>query len=325
MRAAVIDIGTNTFNLIIGQRNGDYVEQLKQERIPVKLGEGGIEKGYISFSAFTRGITALKQYRVIIDKFGISVNKVFAVATSATRSALNGDDFVAEALDQTGITIQVIDGDREAELIYKGVKLAMPGNGRMLAMDIGGGSTEYIIGEGDKILWKHSTDLGVSRLFGMFNPSDPYTAVDMERIGAHMSIGLAPLKEALINWPCEVLVGSSGSFETFAAMLQKERGEASYIKTLKTFDFTTDEMHAIHEWLIKSNRIERELHGAIAPMRVDLIGLGSLLTWKTVDMVQPLSMHMSSFALREGLMHEVLMGGTSQKTKSPKSMDDGLQ
>ena len=306
MRAAVIDIGTNTFNLIIGERNGNDIELIMQERIPVRLGEGGIEKGYISHQAFNRGIDALKKYKQIIASFNISVDKVFAAATSATRSALNGDDFVAEVRSETGINIQVIDGDREAELIYRGVKLAIPGNDRILAMDIGGGSTEFIIGEGDTILWKHSTNLGVSRLYGMFQPSDPYTTRDIAQLSEHINEGLLPLKEAILHWPCKTLVGSSGSFETFAAMLLNNRGAEPDIKSFKTFQFSTVEMQSIHQWLIQSNRREREKNPSIAPMRIDLIGLGSLLTMATVGIVQPQTMFMSAFALREGLMHEVL-------------------
>lgn len=304
MRAAVIDVGTNTFNILIGERKDNQLHILHTNRIPVKLGEGGIEKGYISYRAFVRGVEAMTRHAETLREYG--VQHIHAVATSATRSALNGPDFVCVVQETTGIEIQVIDGEREADLIYKGIKVAMPGNQRMLAMDIGGGSTEFIIGEGNRILWKCSTQLGVSRLMGMFRPEDPYTEGDIQVMEDHFRVTLLPLAQALVEYPCELLVGSSGSFETFSAMILDKQGKGTSLEGIMQHNFSVQEFQSCHEWLIRADRKDRLNHPAIAPIRVDMIGAGSLLTNYVVNLSRIEHMATSAYALKEGLLMELL-------------------
>ncbi|MCC6837593.1 MAG: phosphatase, partial [Bacteroidia bacterium] len=168
MRIAIIDLGTNTFNILIVDVDGNQnIKQLFQTKIPVKLGEGGINQGFIAPIPFQRGMDALIQYQLIIEEYG--VDNTFAFATSAIRSARNGTDFVNIAKEKTGIEVQVISGDKEAELIYYGVRSAVNmTNDTSLIIDIGGGSTEFIIANKDQIFWKQSFLLGAARLLEIF-------------------------------------------------------------------------------------------------------------------------------------------------------------
>ena len=120
MKAAVIDLGTNTFHLIIAECSGDDITVLYKTNVPVKLGEGRINENIIISEAFDRGINTLKSFKEEIDKYQVS--SVTAIATSAIRSANNGSEFVSKAKIATGIDITVIDGNTEAGYIYKGVK-----------------------------------------------------------------------------------------------------------------------------------------------------------------------------------------------------------
>ncbi len=121
MKVAIIDLGTNTFNLLIVEINSDHsYNHIFQTKISVKLGEGGINHGVITPVPFQRGIDALKTHKQTIEKN--KAEKIYAFATSAIRSASNGHEFVAKVKEEVGIDIQVISGDKEAELIYCGVR-----------------------------------------------------------------------------------------------------------------------------------------------------------------------------------------------------------
>ena len=141
MRVAIIDLGTNTFNLLICDKKGESQKTIFKNKIAVKLGEGGIDKGIIDQAPYQRGIKALEDHLNTIKEY--DVDKVRAFATSAIRSTKNGADFVSEVFEKLALKIEVIDGDKEAELIYQGVRKAIQFDlDYKLIMDIGGGSTE---------------------------------------------------------------------------------------------------------------------------------------------------------------------------------------
>ena len=153
MRVAVIDLGTNTFNLLIADvdKQNKTFSKVFNEKIASKLGRGGINNRIIVPEAFQRGVEALTQQKQIIDTY--NCEKVFAIATSAIRNAENGPDFVSTVKRKLGISIQVISGDEEAELIYKGNRLACDISQKSVILDIGGGSNEFIIADSEKIYW----------------------------------------------------------------------------------------------------------------------------------------------------------------------------
>ena len=157
MKTAIIDLGTNTFNLLIVEGN----TTLFKTKIAVKLGQGGITKGYIAEAPFQRGFEALKKHLQTIEKY--QADRTLAFATSAIRSTRNGVDFVVKVKTELGLHIEVIDGNKEAELIYLGVQQALDlGDSNKLIMDIGGGSTEFVICNKKEIFWKQSFQLGAA-------------------------------------------------------------------------------------------------------------------------------------------------------------------
>ena len=195
-RIAVIDLGTNTFNLLIVEVSPDRSYQhIFQTKISVKLAEGGIHKGFIAPIPFQRGIDALKIHKETIEKYKVS--NILAFATSAIRGASNGAEFVAKAKKEIDVDIQVISGDKEAEFIYYGVRSAVEMNDQTsLIIDIGGGSTEFIIATKEKVFWKQSFLLGAARLLELFSPSDPITSKEIETITDYLQKELQPLFEA---------------------------------------------------------------------------------------------------------------------------------
>ncbi len=138
-KAAVIDMGTNTFHLLLVELSGVGFRTLYKEKIPVKLGQGGISQNQLAPDAQKRAFHTLKHFKNLID--GEGIDQVFAFATSAVRNAENGPEFVQKVKEDIGIEIHVISGEEEAQLIYEGINLSGSLNGHVnLMMDIGGGS-----------------------------------------------------------------------------------------------------------------------------------------------------------------------------------------
>lgn len=297
MKTAIIDLGTNTFNLLVVEGN----TTLLNTKIAVKLGEGGITKGYIAEAPFQRGLEALKKHLQSIEKY--QPNRTLAFATSAIRSTKNGVDFVARVKTELGLHIEVIDGDKEAELIYLGVKQALDlGDSNKLIMDIGGGSTEFIICNKKEIFWKQSFQLGAARLLERFQPQDPVTSIEVKWIERYLEDVLTPLWTALQIFPCDTLVGSSGSFDTLADVIVHKFYDISILKGKTNFDFKLSDFNWLHQYFLKSNLEERLNTPGMIPMRADMIVISCIFINFLLKRQQMLSMKLSTFALKEGVL-----------------------
>lgn len=307
MRVAIIDLGTNTFNLLIVEVNSDKTySTLFQTKIAVKLGEGGINKDYIAEKPFERGIEALKTYTKTLQEY--CVEKTFAVATSAIRGASNGDKFVQRAKQEAGIDVNVISGDKEAEIIYYGVRKAvkMDDSSYSLIIDIGGGSTEFVIANGKEIIWKQSFLLGVARLIELFNPSDPIKEKEIETYNNYLQKELQPLFNAVKKYPVTELIGSSGSFDSIAEMLAHKYYTPHILEGKTEFTFALEYVRQLHETILKSTTAERTLMKGLIAMRVDMIVVSSILVHFIINAFNITKMRLSTYSLKEGMLDNVL-------------------
>ncbi len=305
-RIAIIDLGTNTFNLLIVEVGLDKTYQFVfQTKISVKLGEGGINKGFIAPVPFYRGIEALKIHKQTAEKY--NVEKIVAIATSAIRGASNSAEFVAIAKDECNIDIQVISGNREAEMIYYGVRDAVKmAESPSLIIDIGGGSTEFIIANKNQIFWKQSFLLGVARLLELFNPSDPITVEEKKAIVDYLDQELQPLFNAIKKYPVTELIGSSGSFDSLAEMVA-HRFYSPHIFDGKTeYDFNLEDCAAVHETIVKSTNAQRLQMKGLVAMRVDMIVISSILVHFILKSFSISHMRLSTYSLKEGILYEIL-------------------
>lgn len=300
MKAAVIDLGTNTFHLIIAEITPDGVEVIYKTNLPVQLGQGRINENMIIPEAFERGIQALKDFKTTIDSYQAEV--VSAIATSAIRSASNGADFVTAAAGRAGIQINVVTGEQEAAYIFNGVKATGVITERSLIMDIGGGSTEFIICDPTGYLWKKSYNIGAARLLQAYFHSDPISKEDQAAINGHLDVELLALKEACAFHQPKVLVGSAGAFETFAAMLLKDTD----VKTIRSAVFNLDEYLALSEKLITSTHAQRVNMPNLIPLRVDMIVIASLLTNYILEELQLKAISLSTYDLKMGVLYSML-------------------
>lgn len=297
---AAIDLGTNTFNVLIAEpEKGRIGRILYAEEIPVKLGEGGINQGYIAPAAFRRGVETLRRIGSEIDRFRPGV--VRAYATSAIRSASNGNEFMETVLRETGIGIETIDGDREAELICLGVRAALSVDRTALIMDIGGGSVEFILYDGQGIRWKKSYPLGAARLREEYHRSEPVSPEDLSGLTRHLQAALADLLEACAERKPEQLIGSAGAFETFDAILRQGMAAAPE----PAVEFQKQELMKLLERLIGSTREEREQMPGLAAFRVDMIVMASVLTRFVLERTRIPRVFLSAFSLKEGMVMEM--------------------
>jgi exopolyphosphatase / guanosine-5'-triphosphate,3'-diphosphate pyrophosphatase len=304
---AILDLGTNTFQLLIANIIGDKPVLAFEDSIAVKLAEGGIEKGYISQEAFDRGISALKQFKKSIDLY--RVKQVRAVATSALRTSINGTEFLERIKSETGIIPEIITGDREAELIYLGVSWAINCvDEKYLIIDIGGGSVEFIICNQKEIFWKRSYDIGAARLMEKFHHSDPISEADINKLNLYLESTLSELKiQSNIHKP-ELLIGSAGAFESFAALIDS-KFEVSFENPETIIEMK--DFAAISEIILKSTHSERSKNEAIIPVRTDMIVMATLITKFVLDQFAFKSLKLSTYSLKEGVLFEYLRNRTS--------------
>lgn len=304
MKVAVIDIGTNTFNLLVASRPADSKLIVHyEEDMAVGLGKGGIEKGGIAPDAFARGLAALKVFHE--KALSLGAERVQGFGTSALRNARNGADFVQQAKAACGVEVSVIPGDEEAGLILDGVRQAVAfGSKPMLVMDIGGGSIEFILATDRSLMWKRSFELGTTRMLERFRPEDPLTLEQHFRIAAHLDAQLEPLWAVMErHWP-RILVGSAGSFDSLTTMVAALQGRRVTSDTI-TMDYSTHVFDELKEQLLTMPRAERRQVKGLPEYRVDTI-LPALIATERVIARGIDAIRWSRYSLKEGAAARLL-------------------
>ncbi len=307
MRIGIIDMGTNTFNfLIVEQKNAGGFKILKKKKFSVKLGEKSLFKNVIGHDAMMRAIDAIEKIKIIAEKNKIS--ELHAFATSAVRSATNKDDFLSFVKARTNLSIDVISGDEEAELIFYGVQKAISGvdNSPYLIMDIGGGSTEFIIVQDDKIRWKHSFQLGVTRLLQYFNPADPITKDEVVKIETYLTEKLSLLTKEMQHYNITTLVGSSGSFDTIVSLIVNQLYNPIEWRPSTSYVIAIEDYILVHRLLVLSTVEERKHMKGMDLMRVEMMVLASIFIKFVMRKYHIEQLIQSAYALKEGAAVKLL-------------------
>lgn len=312
-RVALIDMGTNTFHLLIAAVEPDGTPRLLvRTRTAVKLGEGGISAGVLAEPAMARAYRALKAFREEIDLHSVSEHAIRAVATSAVRNAANGRAFLEEVFSRTGIRVEVIAGGHEAELIWAGVRLALPlGTDKpALLMDIGGGSIEFLIANDQQIFWKQSFEIGAQRLLDKFFWRDPISPAEEAAERAYLADVLAPLTAAVEHYQPDVLVGASGSFDTLCDLEAARLGRPRMPEQYPPLTELPIEAFEHHFTLLKRlNHDERLALPGMTPLRADMIVVASVVVDWVLKTYRLERLRVSAYALSEGLLAQSLGHG----------------
>lgn len=300
MNFAVVDLGTNTFNLLIASVSNKKFKAEYVTKQFVKLGEGGINEGKIQTAAFDRGINTLVEFRMIANEY--NCHEVFGIATSAIRNAENGADFISRAKELANIDIQIIDGDIEADLIYRGAREAVDFEDDIaVVMDVGGGSTEFIICNKEKIFWKQSFEVGAARLFEQFHSTDPISIEDISAIESYLEDILAPVIQKAKELNVTELIGSSGAFTSFAQMIVCALGGEALVRDQKGYDFKMMNYLAIHQRLLQSTLKERLGMQGLIKERAPMIVVGTILVNFVVSTLGIEKFKLSRYSLKEGV------------------------
>jgi exopolyphosphatase/guanosine-5'-triphosphate,3'-diphosphate pyrophosphatase len=304
-RVAIIDLGTNTFNLLITEVEGSSYRVLTESKYPARLGEGGIHKATITPEAMKRGMEGLTAHLITISEY--QVESIFCFATSAIRSATNGSEFVRRVKQELGLTIRVIPGDEEAQTIFDGIKQVVPlGKYYTLIMDIGGGSVEFIIANRNGIAWKDSFNIGTARILEQFTPSDPITKEEISHIEKYLYVKLEALFEAVVKYPIYKLVGSSGSFDTLAAIIANAEYPLLDLSKVTTFELDELDYKELYNQLIGSNAATRRAMPRMDPSRVENIIPAIIMIQCVFEHVRPKEIWQCSFALKEGAIQQII-------------------
>ncbi len=298
-RLAALDIGTNSIRCIVVEvlGGGDY-RILDDEKATVRLGEGMAASGLISTAAWERAAQALKRMKQIAD--GLGATHFVAVATSAVRKAANGKAFVAAMAQRTGLAIEVIDGEREAELAALSARhhFDMAGN-RYAMIDIGGGSVEMVTATGEHIEEIHSLELGAVLLTERFIHDDPAPEKDLLRLRKHIR---QALKETLAppGFPVQCLIGSGGTLNAVGAMAMALRKEA--YGSVHGYEVLRSEVvHLLAMLERKDARQRREISG-LSPERADIIIAGVTLVDELMRFFGANLLRINERGIREGLI-----------------------
>lgn len=299
-RIAAIDLGTNSFHAVIVDVSPDgtfsTVDALKEM---VHFGKFGVGNA-LSEDQMELGITALRKIRTLCDSY--EVEEILAYATSALREAPNGGEFIQRSIDEIQIKILAIPGTTEAELIGHAVQHAISlKNRKALVVDIGGGSTEFIITDDARFYFVDSRKIGVSRMTAEFIKSDPATPSEIKQLEKFYESQLGDVFEAINQYKPALVVGTSGTMNNIAAMLSARKKTDTSI-TLNEFIYSSDEFMKFYERFRGMNRKQRLEVEGLDSKRVDFIVAGTVLLGTILRKTGIKKIKTSTQAMREGII-----------------------
>ncbi len=310
---AAIDIGTNSFHMVVArvgeigegaEASGPSFEVIEREKEMVRLGSSSGDMKRLEPDAIDRGVAALIRLSRVAAIHGADIH---AVATSAVREAENADEFIDRVRTEAGIDVDVIAGVEEARLIHLGVLQSVPVfDKRLVLIDIGGGSTEILVGERGETLAAGSFKLGAIRLSRRFFGGERNHPGAVDSCRRHIRSALAPMVREVEALGFNVAIASSGTAETIAALVHVARGGET-LRTYNNFEMTAEEISEVVDRLIACESVEerRRLAG-MDPSRADIILGGALVLEQAVRELNISSILISDYALREGVLLDAL-------------------
>jgi len=302
---AAIDIGTNSIHLVIARPTGNNrFEVIDREKEVVRLGSGSGDMKRLAPEAIERGIDTLGRFRRLVDSHGADLH---AVATSAVREAENRGEFVRRAREESGVSVSVISGAEEARLIRLGVLQAVPAfDQRHLLVDIGGGSSEFSVGEGNEMLAARSLKLGAIRLTERFGLAGSVRRKVLEECRQFIRSYLTQVTRMVGPLGFEIAIGSSGTIVNIAEMVRAARGDAPMLQVSgATID--VDGLRDVVKALLDADSVEERLEiPGLDAKRADIVLGGALVLEQTFALLAIDEMIVSDFALREGVLLDVL-------------------
>ena len=304
-RIAAIDIGTNSFHLLVAAVDPKLrtFRIIQAEKATTRLGERDPETGELTEAAMQRGLETLRQFRDLAASH--RVEQIVTAATSAVREAPNGRDFLQTILDDLGMEVDLVSGPEEARLIYLGVLSGMPfGDRPHLLLDIGGGSTELILADGRDARALTSTRVGAVRLQRDFVRDDPMPPQRRSFLQAFIQGSLEPavdkVRRRIKPGETPVLVATSGTAMAIGSLAASE--EERPPRKLHGYRVTRQSLNQVVDRLITMTPAQRRELAPINDRRAEIIVPGALILQTTMKMLGVEEFVLSERALREGLI-----------------------
>jgi exopolyphosphatase/guanosine-5'-triphosphate,3'-diphosphate pyrophosphatase len=276
-RVAALDCGTNSLRLLIADVDGDSLSDVVRRMEVVRLGQGVDETGRFADEALSRTFAVLDDYAKQMSSYGAEATRM--VATSATRDVSNREEFIAGVRSRIGVDPEVISGDEEAALSFAGATRELAVGSDLVApylvVDIGGGSTEFVLGDEDGPKAARSVNVGCVRMTERHLRDDPPTADQIAAATADIEAAIDEAGETVPLRYAATLVGLAGSVTTVVALaLELTDYDPQRIHHAR---ITRDEVHELTTRLLGQTRDERASYSVMHPGRVDVIGGGALV------------------------------------------------
>jgi exopolyphosphatase/guanosine-5'-triphosphate,3'-diphosphate pyrophosphatase len=298
MRIAAIDLGSNSIHMIVVQVRADLsFEVIDREKEMVRLGAGGLGGGRLTDQALAAGLDVLSRYKRLADSH--EVDEILAAATSATREAENGGEFLRRVEKETGIRVHVISGAEEARLIHIAAGYATDvGRRRAVVIDIGGGSVEITLGTAARPAVARSFKIGVIRLAERFVKSDPIGKSDERKLVRHILKQAGPALDEIAARGFDRVIGTSGTILSLGALA----AWPDVPEDLRNFRVSVKSLRRVRERLTSMNLQRRLKTPGLDPKRADISVPGSILLDTLLTRLKAKELTLCDFALREGLI-----------------------
>ena len=305
MRIAAIDLGSNSFHLVVVDAHPDgSFDTLLKDKETLRLGDVVTRTGAIPPDQVDRVVETMQRFAVSARSIGAT--EISARATSALREAENSAQVVDRIAAETDIAVEVISGQAEAGLIFSAIRESVDlGSGPAICFDLGGGSLEIMVGDNSRLLWSTSVHLGVARLAAQFVRDDPPSAGEIRRLKAHITEVLSPVLEEVRPFDPKLLVVTSGTFCDLSRMAAAAR-TGTVPATLNQLSVRRRDVQEVHEQLLELPAAGRARISGLDARRADQIPVGSLVLVTIFKLFGFDSMIASDWALREGIVLEAI-------------------
>lgn len=307
---AAVDIGTNSFHLVVARALANNRFQiLTTDKEMVRLGSGSGDMKLLEAEAMDRGVRTLARFRQVAESHRATIR---AVATSAVREASNQQEFIDRCRAEAGVEVEVIAGTEEARLIHLGVLQALQVYDQQLVLiDIGGGSTEFLVGKGGDVLFVRSLKVGAIRLTDRFFPNGVTSTRRVAQCREYLRSFLAPAAGEIRSHGFDIAVGSSGTAET-VAVVAAHLAQRSAPRSLNGYVVPIAAIDAAVEAIVGATTPARRARLAgMDERRVDIIPAGALWLQTACHELGVEALTISTFALREGVLLDVLRSGST--------------
>jgi exopolyphosphatase/guanosine-5'-triphosphate,3'-diphosphate pyrophosphatase len=320
VRIAAFDLGSNSFHLLVADAHADGTfEPLVRDKEMLRLGSVVAATGEVGAAAGAAAVDVVGRFRALAESLG--AEEMVACGTAALREARDSAAVVDRIEADTGIKVRVISGREEARLIFRAVRASVVIDpGPALALDLGGGSLELMVGDATRMAWSASVKLGVGRLTTDLVRGDPPTGGDRRRVVHAVSTALGRLLPDISRLGPRFAIGSSGTLETLIRLAAGRRGGPVPV-SVNQLTVTARELDALAQDLLRMTSTERAALPGVDARRADLLPAGALLVMTVLDLTGLVEFVGCEWALREGMVLDAIRRHTrAEWSGEPRAM-----